>query len=174
MQDDEFENDFSGEKQLVERPNKEQLKRQTQALKSLVVQLIDLPPNQLEGITINDDIRAQLVAARKMERSALNRQIKYIVGMFREVDSATIERELYLLAQPHKRAVENFHQVEMWRDELLKGSDELMNELVNQHAADRQHLRQLVRNAIKERDADKPPKSARMLFQYLKALYASE
>jgi ribosome-associated protein len=35
---------------------------------------------------------------------------------------------------------------------------------------DRQHLRQLVRNAIRERDQEKPPKAARALFRYLREL----
>ena len=39
---------------------------------------------------------------------------------------------------------------------------------------DRQHLRQLVRNAIRERDQEKPPKSARALYRYLRDLRESQ
>jgi ribosome-associated protein len=54
---------------------------------------------------------------------------------------------------------------------LLDGDDEAINQAVSRFpAADRQHLRQLVRNAHKELQQEKPPKSARLLFQYLKDL----
>jgi ribosome-associated protein len=46
------------------------------------------------------------------------------------------------------------------------------NVLTRYPGADRQHLRQLIAAAIKERDADKPPASARKLFRYLRELAA--
>jgi ribosome-associated protein len=46
-----------------------------------------------------------------------------------------------------------------------------MNEIARRFpSADRQHARQLVRNALRERAQNKPPKSARALFQYLSEL----
>jgi len=41
---------------------------------------------------------------------------------------------------------------------------------VNEIEADRQQLRQLVRNANKESQQNKPPKASRLLFKYLKEL----
>ena len=40
--------------------------------------------------------------------------------------------------------------------------------------ADRQQLRSLVRNAKKEQEGNKPPKSARQIFQYLRELAENE
>jgi ribosome-associated protein len=58
---------------------------------------------------------------------------------------------------------------------LLDSKDnEALTELLNQFStADRQHLRQLQRNAEKEIKAEKPPKSARLLYQYLKDLVSA-
>ena len=43
--------------------------------------------------------------------------------------------------------------------------------LLNDHPhADRQQLRQLIRNAQKETELAKPPKSSRLLYRYLKVL----
>jgi ribosome-associated protein len=177
MHDDEYEDDDAAEFSL--RPNKAELKRQTQALKDLVQQLIALPAARLEGITIDENIRTAVLAAKKMERTALNRQIKYITGLMREQDEAVITRELYLLAQPHKQQVQAFHEVEQWRDALIAGDDGLLNELIERFSTvDRQHLRQLVRNARKEKalvmTQGKPPRAARLLFTYLTELQGQE
>ncbi len=40
--------------------------------------------------------------------------------------------------------------------------------------ADRQQLRSLIRNAKKEKEGNKPPKSARQIFQYLRELAENE
>jgi len=47
----------------------------------------------------------------------------------------------------------------------------LLNE---QPDADRQQLRQLLRNVQKESEAAKPPKSSRLLYRYLKNLFKVE
>ena len=177
MQDNEFDPDLTNATERAERPNKEQLKREIQAIKTLVTQLTALPLGQLNEIPMDEHVRDQIQAARKMERSALKRQIKYIVGVLREGDIAVLERALLKLSQPHKQATVEFHQIEKWRDKFLLASNDevnpLINELVDQLGADRQQLRQLVRNARREGEANKPPKNARQLFQYLKTLLGS-
>jgi ribosome-associated protein len=40
--------------------------------------------------------------------------------------------------------------------------------------ADRQQLRSLIRNAKKEKEGNKPPKSSRLIFQYLRELAENE
>ncbi len=177
MQDNEFDPDLTNATERAERPNKEQFKREIQTIKTLVTQLIALPLGQLNRILMDGHARDQILAARKMERSALKRQIKYIVGVLREGDIAALERALLKLSQPHKQAMAEFHQLEQWRDKLLSATNDevnpLINELVDQLGADRQQLRQLVRNARREGEANKPPKYARQLFQYLKTLQTS-
>ena len=64
-----------------------------------------------------------------------------------------------------------FHRLEQWRDQLLAGDNAVLDTLLNEFdVVDFQYLRQLVRNAAKEKKNNKPPKSARLLFQYLKEL----
>jgi len=173
MHDDDFDNNAGNgdeESNLAQRPNKEQLKRETLALKELVMQLIELPPGQFDALSLDADVREQILAARKMQRGALKRQIKYLVGLLRDTDRALLERQLFRLTQVKRQQVQGFHDIERWRDELLDGNDKLVDEIVERYAAERQRLRQLVRNARRERDASKPPKSARQLFRYLTEL----
>lgn len=83
-------------------------------------------------------------------------------------DEASIRKALNKIQQPHKDEVNAFHEVEQWRNQLLLGDQVLLNALVNKFVNfDRQHIRQLIRNAKKEQDQNKPPKSARLLFKYL-------
>ena len=65
------------------------------------------------------------------------------------------------------------HRIEALRDALLGDhGDDAMTELLAAHPeADRQHLRQLVRNAHEERKRNKPPRAFRELFRELKALH---
>lgn len=70
-----------------------------------------------------------------------------------------------------RREVAAIHRVERWRERLLAESDVALAELLEAYpAADRQQLRQLVRNAISERAKNKPPRAYRELFQVLREL----
>ncbi|MDD1621621.1 MAG: DUF615 domain-containing protein, partial [Methylococcaceae bacterium] len=73
-------------------------------------------------------------------------------------------------------AVREHHQAERWRDLLLAdtGNQQLTQLMSEFPAADSQHLRQLQRNAQKEAKEAKPPKSARLLYKYLKELISGE
>jgi len=174
MHDDDFDNESvdgdMSEIERAQRPNKEQLKRETLALKGLVMQLLELPPVQLDTVPLDAGIREQCLKAGKMERGALQRQIKFIVGLLRGSDTTVLERELQKLAQTHRRQIRKFHEIEQWCDELLDGNDKLIDTLVVRFAADRQRLRQLLRNARRERESARPQKSARLLFRYLSEL----
>ena len=63
------------------------------------------------------------------------------------------------------------HRVEAWRERLLDEGDAALGALLDEHpTADRQHLRQLVRNALEERKRNKPPRAYRELFRELRGL----
>ena len=79
------------------------------------------------------------------------------------------------LNKSHQDEVEQFHQIEIWRDRLLAGDKTVFDELVDSFASfDRQYVNQLLRNAKNEQQLSKPPKSARMLFKYLADTQANE
>ena len=60
-------------------------------------------------------------------------------------------------------------------DKLIAEGNDALTELLNEQPhADRQQLRQLLRNAQKEAEAAKPPKSSRLLYRYLKDLLKVE
>lgn len=150
-----------------EEKSKSQVKRELHALQDLGKQLVGLPAKQLQKMPLSEPLLQAVLEAKNLSRQALQRQLKYIGGLIAHEDSEAIRRVLDSLQQPHREQVRAFHETEQWRDRLIAGDQTMLNELVDRHNADRQHLRQLVRNAQKEQAQNKPPKSARMLFQYL-------
>ncbi len=163
-------NPHTGEPYKV-RPNKTQLKREMKALHDLGRELVELPISKFDQLTLSERMIDALMQAKKLKKSALQRQLRYISGIIKEEDTDTIRQQLERMALPRQQAKDAFHEVENWRDRLLAGDNELINELLEKYAqADRQHIRQLVRNAAREAQNNKPPKSSRLLFQYLKEL----
>jgi ribosome-associated protein len=109
--------------------------------------------------------------AKRFKAGARKRQIRYVTGLMRHEDGDAITAQIDQLERPARRQVAEFHQLESWRDQLLAGDVAVFDTLIAQFdGVDIQYLRQLVRNAAKETKNNKPPKSARLLFQYLKEL----
>ncbi|MCL4132277.1 UNVERIFIED_CONTAM: hypothetical protein GTU68_055136 [Idotea baltica] len=105
---------------------------------------------------------------RRFSRGALQRQLRRIANLLQHEDLDAINLELTRQKQPSKQQTAEFHQLEQWRDRLIDGDERLLTDLISQFdMIDRQYIRQLVRNAARERKLTKPPKSARSLFQYL-------
>ena len=89
----------------------------------------------------------------------------------RNVDAEHIREQVETLVGTSKQAAANLHHIEKWRDDLLAEGDSALERLLTEYpTADRQFLRQLIRNAKKELQGNKPPKSARSLFKYLRDL----
>jgi len=155
----------------AERPNKTLIKRELYALQALAKRIIALPAVHYEAIPLSESMRDAFDLARRIERAALQRQLRYIAGRFDEEDIDAIELIMERQNAPQKEAVERLHRTEQWRDKLIAGDNALLTELVSTlKNCDAQHLRQLIRNANKEIKHNKPPKSARLLFKYLNEL----
>jgi len=154
--------------------SKSQIKREMQALRDLGKELVDLPVSVLKKIDLSEAIYEAVTLAQGLKREALRRQLQHIGKLLREQDEVAIRQALAQIAQPQRNEVRAFHEIERWRDKLISGDDQVINLLVEQFpAAERQQLRTLVRNARKESELDKPPKSSRLLFKYLKELQQS-
>ncbi len=151
-----------------QRKSKSQIKREMHELQALGKQLVELSPKQLVDIPLSEKVRDAIVSARTLKHGAIRRQLQYIGSLMPKEDVASIRTMLHKLQQPHKDEVKAFHELEQWRDQLLLGDQDLLNELASKFVSfDRQHVRQLIRNAKKEQEKNKPPKSARLLFKYL-------
>jgi len=154
--------------------SRSQVKREFRQLKELGIELAALSQGQLRDMPLSERMRDALLAAKTMTRTALQRQYRYIASLMVDEDAAALRAALAGELQPHVEEVAALHEAEHWRDELLSADDSRVAAFVERYPdCDRTHLRQLVRNAKKERSLDKPPKSARQLFRYIRQLSAS-
>ncbi len=93
--------------------------------------------------------------------------------MLRQRDVEPIRQALDKLKNRHNQQVVLFHKLEnVCR--IDQGDDAIAEVLNLWPDADRQQLRTLIRNAKKEKEGNKPPKSARQIFQYLRELAENE
>ena len=152
--------------------SKTQKKREMIALQELGEELVRLNAAQLTKIPLSDELREAIFAVQSMsKRGARYRQMQYIGKLMREADIAHIQDALDILRNKNNLATAHFHQFEKWRDQLIAGNEEIMNDILRKFSdVDIQHLRQLVRNAQKEQADGKSPKASREIFRYLKGL----
>ncbi|MCK5662726.1 MAG: DUF615 domain-containing protein, partial [Thiotrichaceae bacterium] len=114
---------------------------------------------------------ALLLAQNIHSNSAKRRQAQLIGRLMRESDAEKIRSKYERYQNQAVEANAHFHKLENYRDQLLSQGDQAINHLLSQHPdLDRSRLRQLVRNSKKEAELNKPPKSARQIFQYLKEM----
>ena len=163
--------------EFEEEKSKSQIKREVHALRDVGRELVELSNARLGKIPMPERLRDAILDAKRFKREARRRQLQYIArmmhGMEPEVD--VIRRDLTEHKKPHKAEVAALHDAEQWRDALIAGNDNLMEELIGRFEnADRQHLRQLIRNARKEQENNKPLKFTRLLYQYLHELRVDE
>ena len=153
--------------------SKSEIKRDAEVLKKLGVELVNLSKNEISKIPLDEDLLYAIELAQKIKKEGYRRQIQYIGKLLRNRDIEPITQALDKLKNRHNQQVAMFHRLEKLRDELIETGDaESIMELFP--TANRQQLRTLARSAKKELAANKPPKTARQIFQYLKELSETE
>jgi ribosome-associated protein len=151
--------------------SKSEIKRDAEALKDLGQEMVDLGKNSLDKLPLDDDLRAAIDLAQKIKKEGRRRQLQLIGKMLRSRDVEPITTALDKLKNRHNQQVSLFHKLEQLRDRLVEEGDDAIPPVLELYPeADRQQLRALIRNAQKEKAANKPPKSYRQIFQYLREL----
>lgn len=158
-------------------PSKSAIKREMTALQNLGEALCALSPRELAKIPIEDEDLLESIkeTAKITSNSALRRHRQYIGKVMRRVDPEPIQRALDNLHASQRATSDDFHLLEALRDELLAQGDKHIGAVLTRFpGADRQQLRQLIRDAQREEKAEKPPKASRRLFRYLRELQELE
>jgi ribosome-associated protein len=150
-------------------PSKTKIKKQMHDLQDLGEQLTELSKDHLAELDIPDNLRDAVREVKKIKSfGALKRQMQYIGKLMRDIDPAPIQARLSEWNGTSKQHIAWLHQVERWRDRLIEDPNSLTELLAAFPGADVQHLRALIRNAIKEKELMKPPKNYREIFQVLR------
>lgn len=155
--------------------SKSEIKRDAEALKKLGLQLVELPETQLKQFPLEHGLLDAVLLAKRIKKEGRRRQLQLIGKMLRQIDVDPILSAIDKLQNKHNQNVVIFHKLESLRDKLIEQGDDAIELVLDAYPdADRQQLRALVRNAQKERDQNKPPKSARLIYQYLRDLHESQ
>ncbi|MCJ8169973.1 ribosome biogenesis factor YjgA [Atopomonas sediminilitoris] len=151
--------------------SKSQVKRELHDLQDLGARLVELGPNVWQRLPLSDALQRALGEAPKHKaHAAKKRHVQFIGKLLREQDLDEVFATLEQLDNASRSYNERFHALERWRERLLEGEAALSEFLTQYPEADRQQLRQMIRNAQKEAAENKPPATSRKLFKYLREL----
>ena len=170
MSNDETEDTFDG-------PSRSQRRRDATAIFKLAETLAALTDAQLDRVPLDDDLRAEVRRTRAIHQPiARKRETQYLAKLMRRLEPEEIDAMRLVLdidRQQSYRETAQLHQLEALRDRLIAEGDTALEEVLVEHPnADRQHLRNLIRQANVEAKKQKPPKASRELFRTLRELQA--
>ena len=159
-------------------PSRSQQRRAALDVLELGEQLVAMTAAQLGRLPIPEGLMPHIRDTQRItSHGARKRQVAFLAKQMRKLDEDVLDATRDAMSKDGEAARKEtaaMHRIEALRDALLgDDGDDAMTELLAMHPdADRQHLRQLVRNAHEERKRNKPPRAFRELFRALKALEA--
>jgi ribosome-associated protein len=154
-------------------PSRSQNRREALEVLALGEKLVALSEAQLAKLPVPESLLPHIRECRRITAQiAHKRQLQYLAKQMRREDDEVLEAIRDALDEKGdaaRREVAAMHRVEDWRDRLLEGGDAALAELLDEYPqADRQQLRQLVRNTLEERKRNKPPRAFRELYRALR------
>lgn len=130
----------------IDKPSKNARKREQQALQQLGEHLIPLKPEELDAMGLSEDLlEAVRAAARMKSREALRRQKQLIGKLMRKADADLVRARLEQLGARERGEKQLFARAEKWRDRLLRGGADALQEFTAATGHDDQELRELLR-----------------------------
>jgi len=159
-------------------PSRGEQRREALAVLALAHEVVATPYARLQQLGLSDDVLAAAAEAQRITAQiAKKRAVGFLAKKLRKEDDealAALRAALEHEKAGGRREAAALHRIEALRDELIEDGDEALAKLLAEHPhADRQHLRQLARNAREEKLKNRPPHAYRELFRELRALLES-
>ena len=159
-------------------PSRTQQRIEALEIRNLAEKLVALPAAQLARLPIPEELMPHIVETQRItSHIAHKRQLQFLAKQMRREEDEVLEAIRDAMdegGEAARRETALLHQAEQWRDRLLADGDDALAALLEEFpTADRQKLRQLVRNATDERAKNKPPRAFRELFREVRELLAS-
>ena len=161
-------------------PSRSQQRREALDILDLGERLVALTAAQLARLPVPDELLPHIRETQRItSHGARKRQLAFLAKQMRRQDDAALDAIRDALGkdgEAARRETAAMHRVEALRDSLLgDDGDAAMTALLGEFAgADRQKLRQLVRNTHEERKRNKPPHAFRELYRELRELTAQD
>lgn len=150
------------------------IKKAAQAVTDLGDKLTELSEAKIRAFDFPEELTNAVLLLKRMDKGpAIKRQRAFVGKLLRKNEDLIVEIKEKFMEEELKAQQQNahFHRLEKWRDRLVSEGDDALNEFMEAYPqADRTYLRQTIRNAQKEAEQNKPPKSARAIFKYLRGL----
>ena len=169
MHPDDHHEEYQDEQ---ERPlSKTRLKQQMHDLQHIGEQVAALGNDKLAELDLPERLLDAIREYKRIHKhGAQRRQMQYIGKLMRDIEPGPIVARLEAWSGVSAQHSAWLHRVERWRDRLLEDPNALTELLSTHPDVDIQHLRALIRNAHKEKQLNKPPKSYREIFQVLREI----
>jgi ribosome-associated protein len=156
-------------------PSRSQRRREALDVLALASRLVEQNEAELARLPLSDELRVLIRESQRItQQIARKRQLAFLAKNLRREDAELLETLRHALEHGKadaRRETAALHRVEAWRERLIEEGDTALAELIATHTtADRQHLRQLARNAKDERLHNKPLHAYRELFRELREL----
>ncbi|MBP6798356.1 MAG: ribosome-associated protein [Luteimonas sp.] len=160
-------------------PSRSQQRRDALDVLALAGQLATLEPGRLAKLPVPERLLPHIAEARRItSHIARKRQLAFLAKQMRREDDEALDAIRDALdagGEAAKQETALLHRAERWRERLLAEGDDALAELLAEFPqADRQQLRQLVRNAVEERKRNRPPKAYRELFREVRDLLLAD
>jgi len=157
-------------------PSRSEQRRAALDVLELGQQLVALSAAQLAKLPVPEDLLPHIRETQRItSHIAHKRQLAFLAKQMRKLDDDVLDAIRDAMSkdgEAARRETAALHRAEALRDALLgDDGDAALTELLAAHPqADRQKLRQLVRNAREEQAKNKPPRAFRELFRELRDL----
>ena len=147
-------------------------KRRSTAIQKIGEELASYPISAIRSFNLPPFLMQEYEELHTITKhEAKRRKMQYIGKMLREVDIEPIKARIEEVQEGKAAQSADFHHLERLRERLIQGDKEALNTVIESYPdVDMQKLRQLVRNTKKEMEKEKPLKSSKLLFRYLREL----
>ena len=122
---------------------------------------LDLPPNLFEAI---------LAMQKISSNGAKRRQSQYIGKLMRNFDATELNAIMTFWDQQELKEKQHFHNVELWRKKLVEEPGSVDDFLTKFATEEKLILLNTIKEAVEEKNKDKPPKYNRELFKLIKKI----
>jgi len=156
-------------------PSRSQNRRDALEVLALGEKLVSLTETQLAKLPVPESLLPHIRDCKRITAQiAHKRQLQFLAKQMRREDDEVLDAIRDALDEKGdaaRRETAAMHRVEAWREKLLAEGDAALAQLLDEYPnADRQSLRQLVRNTLEERKRNKPPRAFRELYRELREL----
>lgn len=151
--------------------SKTELKKDSKKIQDFGRKISQLTIKNIERFKFSSNTHNAIIDLKNLKsNSAKKRQVQYVGKLLRETDLTHAFLTMKHLKVSSQKEIQKNHTIEKWRDKLLSSAEsttEFFDEYPN---IDRQSVRQVIKNAQKEKKEEKTSKHSKQLFKLVKAI----